>query len=231
MRQAMVVFTSLALSSAAVIAADVSTSQAKRLQDAATVVHEIRGAPDKGIPEDLWNKAECVSVIPHLKKAAFVVGGEYGKGVMSCRNSGAWSAPVFVEMAKGSAGLQIGGEQIDLVLLVMNRGGVEKMLQDKVNLGGDAAVAAGPVGRAASASTDAQLHAGILAYSRAEGAFAGIDVSGGVLRPDKDANEAAYGRSTEARQVLASSSTPVPEAAKSFVRSLGAESRSAAVRK
>jgi lipid-binding SYLF domain-containing protein len=227
----MVVVTSLVLSSAAVIAADVSSSQAKRLQDAATVVREIKGAPDKGIPEDLWNKAECVSVIPHLKKGAFVVGGEYGKGVMSCRHDGAWSAPVFIEMAKGSAGWQIGGEQVDLVLLVMNRGGMEKMLQDKVNLGADAAVAAGPVGRAASASTDAQLHAGILAYSRAEGAFAGVDVSGGVLRPDKDANEQAYGASAEPRRVLESGSTPVPEAAKVFVRSLGSESRSASVRK
>ncbi len=153
MRQVIAVSASLLLASAIAGAADLSSSETKRLEDAATVVREFRAAPDKGIPEELWSKAECVTVIPNMKKAAFMVGGEYGKGVMSCRNGSSWSAPVFVELEKGSAGFQIGGEQVDLVLLMMNRSGVDKLLQDKVNLGGDAAVAAGPVGRMASART------------------------------------------------------------------------------
>lgn len=231
MRQVIVVSASVLLASAVVLAADLTSSEIKRLDDAAAVVQDFKAAPDKGIPEDLWSKADCVTVIPHLKKAAFVVGGEYGKGVMSCRNGAAWSAPVFIEMEKGSAGWQIGGEQIDLVLLMMNRTGVDKLLQDKVSLGADAAVAAGPVGRAASASTDAQLHAGILAYSKAEGAFAGINVSGGVLRPDKSANENAYGASMKPREILAKADTTVPTAARTFVRSLAQEARATSGRK
>src|SRR5262249_39981774 len=149
--------------------------------------------PEKGIPEDLWSKAQCVIVIPSIKKGAFVIGGEYGKGVMSCRSGRDWSGPVFMELAKGSWGLQIGAEQIDLVMLLMNRRGVDKWLRDRVALGADASGAAGPVGRAGSAATDAQLHAEMLSYSRSQGVFAGIDLSGGVLRPDTDATKNAYG--------------------------------------
>jgi SH3 domain-containing YSC84-like protein 1 len=231
MRHVMAVSVSLLLASVVTGAADLSSSETKRLADAATVVREFRAAPDKGIPEDLWGRAECVTVIPNMKKAAFMVGGEYGKGVMSCRNAGSWSAPVFVELEKGSAGFQIGGEQVDLVLLMMNRSGVDKLLQDKVNLGGDAAVAAGPIGRMASASTDAQLHAGILAYSRAQGAYAGIDISGGVLRPDKSANVNAYGSGVAPRDVLAKSDTAVPAAARAFVHTLAQETRATSGRK
>src|SRR2546423_15368913 len=137
--------------------------ESKGLSTAATVVRELRAMPDKGIPEDTWNRAECVAVIPGVKKAAFVLGGEFGKGVVSCRSGKMWSAPIFLELQKGSAGFQIGAEQIDLVLLMMNRDGVDKLLNNKVNLGADASVAAGPVGRTASAGTDAQLTAGILA--------------------------------------------------------------------
>jgi lipid-binding SYLF domain-containing protein len=231
MRHIFTLSASLFLVSAFAAAGDLSSGEAKRLDEAATVVREFRAVPDRGIPDELWNRAECVAVIPGLKKAAFMIGGEYGKGVMSCRNGSTWSAPVFIQMEKGSAGFQIGGEQVDLVLLVMNRGGADKMLQDKVNLGGDAAVAAGPVGRQASASTDAQLHAGILAYSRAQGAFAGIDVSGGVLRPDKSANENAYGASTAAREVLAKSSAAMPPPARAFVHTLEQETRATSGRK
>ena len=231
MRHMFALSASLFLVSAFAAAADLSSGEAKRLDEAATVVREFRAVPDRGIPDELWNRAECVAVIPGLKKAAFMIGGEYGKGVMSCRNGSAWSAPVFIQMEKGSAGFQIGGEQVDLVLLVMNRSGADKMLQDKVNLGGDAAVAAGPVGRQASASTDAQLHAGILAYSRAQGAFAGIDVSGGVLRPDKSANENGYGASTSAREVLAKSGAAMPPAARAFVHTLEQETRATSGRK
>jgi len=230
MRSVVASSSALLLAAAIASAADLTSSETQRLSQATSVLREFRAAPDKGIPENLWTRAECVTVIPNLKKAAFIIGGEFGKGVMSCRTGNAWSAPIFIELQKGSAGLQIGAEQADLVLLMMNRTGVEKLLSDKVNLGADASVAAGPVGRAASASTDAQLAAGILAYSRAEGAFAGIDVSGGVLRPDKSANDHAYG-ATAPREVLFKSSVAVPTAAKAFVRTLSEESRATTGRK
>src|SRR5260370_24075650 len=151
--------------------AALAKDQVKRLRESAAVLSELRAAPDQGIPEDLWARAQCVLVIPSMKKAAFIVGGEYGSGVMSCRSGDRWSAPVFMQLAKGSFGLQIGAEQVDMVLLVMNRRGVDKLLQDKVSLGADASVAAGPVGRAANAATDAQMNAEMLAYSRSQGLF------------------------------------------------------------
>jgi lipid-binding SYLF domain-containing protein len=216
---------------AAAAQADVSSSEAKRLDDAAAAVRDLRAAPEAGIPEDLWNRAECVAVIPGLKKAAFIVGGEFGKGVVSCRTGQNWSAPVFLELEKGSAGLQIGAEQVDVVLLMMNRKGVEKLLNDKVNLGADASVAAGPVGRSASAGTDARLGAEILAYSRAKGAFAGIDLSGGVMRPDKSANAKTYGTSVTTRDMLFKGDVAAPPAAEAFLRTLREESRATTGRK
>ncbi len=182
--------------------AALSHDEVKRLSEAGAILSELRGSSDKGIPEELWSKAECVIVIPSMKKAAFVVGGEYGSGVMSCHASKDWSSPVFMQLAKGSWGLQIGAEQTDLVLLLMNRRGLDKLLDDKVTLGGDASAAAGPVGRNASAATDAQLHAEMLSYSRSQGLFAGIDLSGGVLRPDKEADARAYGDGVSARDVV-----------------------------
>ena len=184
------------------VGARVSSQETDRIREAAAVLGEVGGAADKDIPQDLWEDAQCVIVIPSLKKAAFGLGGEYGKGLMSCRRNGTWGAPVFMEIEKGSWGFQIGAESIDLVLLVRNESGMQKMLQDKVSLGADASVAAGPVGRNAAASTDAQMNAEILSYSRAQGLFAGIDVSGGVLRPDVDANHNLYGRDISARTVL-----------------------------
>src|SRR5437870_3500201 len=148
------------------------------------------------------SRARCVAVVPDLKKAAFIVGGEYGKGVMSCRSGSGWSAPVFIQLAKGSWGFQAGAEQVDLVLLVMNESGVQKLLQNKVTLGADASVAAGPIGRQGSVGTDAALTAEILSYSRAQGLFAGIDVSGGVLRPDDDSNKAVYGAGATPAAIL-----------------------------
>src|ERR1051326_2615903 len=182
--------------------ATLSKDEVKRLSESGTILTELRNSPDKGIPEELWNKAQCVIVIPSMKKAAFIVGGEYGSGVMSCRTNKDWSSPVFMQLAKGSWGLQIGAEQVDLVLLVMNRRGLEKLLDDKVSLGADASVAAGPVGRAASAATDAQMGAEMLSYSRSQGVFAGIDLSGGVLRPDKEALAHAYGPDVTAKDVV-----------------------------
>jgi lipid-binding SYLF domain-containing protein len=201
--------------------AALSKDEVKRLSDSATIMSELRNSPDKGIPEELWSKAQCVLVIPSMKKAAFIVGGEYGSGVMSCHRGNAWSAPVFMQLMKGSWGLQIGAEQVDLVLLAMNQRGVDKLLQDKVTLGADASIAAGPVGRRASAATDAQLSAELLSYSRSQGLFAGIDLSGGVLHPDKEANERAYGPNVHARDVIAGKGTiKMPAEASPFIKAL-----------
>jgi len=155
-----------------------------------------------------------------MKKAAFVFGGEYGSGVMSCRTKD-WSAPVFMQLKKGSWGLQIGAEETDLVLLVMNRRGIEKLLEDKVSLGADASVAAGPVGRTGAAATDAQMSAEMLSYSRSQGVFAGIDLSGGVLHPDKEADARAYGSAITARDVvMGTRHVAAPVAAEPFVKAL-----------
>jgi lipid-binding SYLF domain-containing protein len=181
--------------------AALSKDEVKRLYDSATIVGELRNA-DNGIPEDLWSKAECVLVIPSMKKAAFIVGGEYGSGVMSCHRGNGWSAPVFMQLMKGSWGLQIGAESVDVVILAMNRRGVDKLLENKVSLGADISVAAGPVGRTASAATDGKLSAELLSYSRAQGLFAGVNLSGGALLPDKEANERAYGPTLTARNIV-----------------------------
>jgi len=201
--------------------ATMSNDEIKRLTESGQIISELRNAPDKGIPEELWDKAECVVVIPGLKKGAFIVGGEYGSGVMSCRKGAEWSAPVFMQMMKGSWGLQIGGQETDLVLLIMNRRGLEKLLQDKVSLGADASVAAGPVGRTGAAATDAQLHAEMLTYSRSRGVFAGIDLSGGVLKPDTDALARAYGKNANARDIaMGTSHVVTPQQAKTFLNAL-----------
>jgi len=208
-----------------------SRDEVKRLNDAATILNELRNSTEKAIPEELWGKAQCVIVIPSMKKAAFVVGGEYGSGVMSCRTND-WSAPVFMQLAKGSWGLQIGAQEVDLVLLVMNRRGVDKLLEDKVSLGADASVAAGPLGRSASAATDAQVTAEMLSYSRAHGVFAGIDLSGGVLRPDKDALARAYGNDVNARDVVTGTKKVATlEAANPFLRALRQDVRATTGRK
>jgi lipid-binding SYLF domain-containing protein len=204
--------------------ADLSTNELERVQKATEVVAALREAPDRGIPEDLWGKAECVIVMPSVKKAAFGIGGEFGKGVMSCRQGGAWSAPVFMELGKGSIGFQIGAQATDLVLLVMNRQGINRMLDDHVTLGTDASVAAGPVGRTGAAATDHKFTAEVLSYSRSKGLFAGIDVSGGVLRPDKDSNEHAYGTGTTAKAVV-STGAATPAQMQAFTSSLGSSTR------
>lgn len=201
--------------------ATITQAEQRRIEDAATVLTEIESARDKGVPQDLWNKAACVLVIPSLKKAAFVFGGEYGKGLMSCRlSSGDWSAPLFMRLEKGSWGLQIGAQTIDLMLLVMNRSGIEKLLGNKVSLGAEMSVAAGPVGRDARAATDAQATAEILSYSRTQGLFAGINLSGGVLRADADDNKDLYGVQVTGREVLLGDSVPRPTVAEPFMKAL-----------
>lgn len=198
-------------------AASAGADEAGRLTEAAKVVQEIRA----DIPSEYWGKARCVAVVPDLKKAAFIFGGEYGKGVMSCQSGGSWSAPLFMQIAKGSWGFQAGAEQVDLVLLVTNESGVEKLLRNKVTLGADASVAAGPIGRRGGVGTDAALTAEILTYSRSKGLFAGIDLSGGVLRPDEEANREIYGRNATPRTILASREISAPPEAAAFLRALG----------
>jgi lipid-binding SYLF domain-containing protein len=210
----------IVLASTVAMSAAISTDQSKRIKEAATVLDEIRGASDKSIPEDLWEKASCVTVIPSVKKAAFVIGGEYGKGLMSCRRGKEWSAPSFVKLEKGSVGFQIGGETVDLVLLVMNERGVDRLLQDKVTLGGEASIAGGPVGRDVRAMTDAQMKAEILSYSRSQGLFAGIDLTGGVMKPDTDDNTELYGRAMAPRDILIAGRVSAPGAATPFMAAL-----------
>jgi SH3 domain-containing YSC84-like protein 1 len=202
------------------VLADVSTTQRRRIQEAAIVLKEIHAVPDKDIPQELWNKAACVVVVPGLKKAAFVIGGEYGKGLMSCRRDGAWSAPIFMQVGKGSWGFQIGAQSIDLVLLVMNERGTEKMLRNKVTLGAEASVAAGPVGRDARAATDAQMKAEILSYSRAQGLFAGINLSGGVVKAADEDNEDLYGAGAVPRDVVLGTSVRPPASTEPFMNAL-----------
>jgi lipid-binding SYLF domain-containing protein len=219
MRQVLYVGTAVLAGSVA-LAAGVSKGQANRLKEAGEVLTEIHQTPDKDIPIDLWEKASCVVVIPGVKKVAFVIGGEYGKGVMSCRQGARWSAPSFMLLEKGSVGFQIGGQSVDLVLLVMNNRGMEKMLENKVALGGEMSIAGGPVGRDARAMTDAQLKAQILSYSRTQGLFAGIDLTGGVLKADNDDNEDLYGRKIQARELVIDKGVPSPPAAEVFMAAL-----------
>jgi lipid-binding SYLF domain-containing protein len=202
------------------LSAELSTAEKRRIEDAATVLTEIHRVPDKDIPQDLWDKAACVMVVPGLKKAAFVIGGEYGKGLLSCRRGGVWSAPIFMRLEKGSWGLQIGAQSIDLVLLVSNEKGIEKLLGNKVSLGAEMSVAAGPVGRDARAATDVQLQAEILSYSRTQGLFAGINLSGGVIRGDEDDNRDLYGEKVAPRDIVLGNTVTPPAVAAPFMRAL-----------
>ena len=196
---------------------------ASRLENSGTVLKEILDVPDD-IPQDLLDKADCVVVFPSVLKAAFIVGGSYGRGAMSCRKgqnfSGPWGAPTMMALEGGSFGFQIGGEATDFVLLVMNERGASGILTSKVKLGADASVAAGPVGRTASAETDATLRADILSYSRARGAFAGIALEGSTIRPDNGANKQIYGREVAARDIVLSGHVAIPPAAKRMVSTL-----------
>ena len=220
MRRAIIAAILAAAVAAPLRAAD--SDDLKRIAKAAEVLREIHAAPDKDIPNDLWDKAACVVVIPDLKKAAFVFGGEYGRGLISCRRNGSWTAPSFMRLHKGSWGLQLGAQEIDLVLLVMNEKGMDKLLSNKVTLGAEASAAAGPVGRDARAATDAALSAEILSYSRTQGLFAGVNLSGGVLQVDEDDNAELYGKAVTARQVL-SGATRAPAEAAPFLTALKRE--------
>ncbi len=191
----------------------------QKIHQAEAVLKMSATAPDKGIPRGLLQRAECIGVFPGLTKGAFVVGGEFGRGVFTCRQkNGAMGAPAFFTMGGGSFGWQFGGEQADLVLLIMNEDGVKHLLQDKFTLGGEASAVAGPVGRTAEAATDAQMHAEILSWSRSRGIFLGASLQGSVIKPDKSVTEEFYGKPVTANDLLVVQSVPAPEAAQSFVK-------------
>lgn len=173
-----------------------------RMDNAGNVLHEIMNAPDKGIPEEVFEHAKCIAVVPHMLKGGFVFGAENGRGVATCRTAEGWSAPAFFAITGGSWGLQIGIEGIDLVMIIQNDKGMQRLLQSKFELGADASAAAGPVGRHASADTDWKLNTEILTYSRAKGAFAGLTLNGASIRRDDDSMEAIYGRNVSTRAVL-----------------------------
>lgn len=194
------------------------SSQAEK---SAKVFGEIMATPDKGIPADLLNKAECVAVFPSVFKGGFIVAAKAGRGVASCRTSKGWSAPAFFELKGGSVGLQVGGSATDVVLLFMNTEGLRKLINSKLELGGDASVAAGPVGREASAATDASMNAEILSYSRAKGLFAGVALKGTVISAEKSDMEDTYGSGITALQVLEASKTRAPAEVQVFPNKLG----------
>jgi lipid-binding SYLF domain-containing protein len=191
----------------------------KRLDEAAIVFSEVMATPDKGIPEDLLARAHCIVIVPSEKAAAFIVGAKYGKGYVSCRRHGGWSAPGTVIIEGGSFGFQIGGSTTDVIMLVMNQGGEDKLLASKFTLGADASVAAGPVGRTASAETDLQMHAEILSWSRSQGLFAGVALEGATLRQDLNDNAQIYGRKLDNREIL-TKSVRTPRAAAKLINEL-----------
>ena len=193
---------------------------ASQANKSAQVLKEIMGAPDKGIPGDLLAKAECVAVFPKVVKAGFILAGQGGRGVASCRISAGWSAPAFFEIKGGSVGLQIGGQATDFVLLFMNEGGMQSLLSDKFELGGDASVAAGPVGRTTSATTDIKMDAQILSYSRSKGLFAGVSLKGSVISPEKSDMKGTYGEGVTAQTVLAASNDRAPMEVRTFAKTL-----------
>jgi lipid-binding SYLF domain-containing protein len=210
-------------SSASAKAKDEEQKENDRIANAGTVIKEILDVPDD-IPQDLLDKARCVIVFPSVLKAAFIVGGSYGRGVMVCRThkdfTGPWGAPAMMALEGGSIGLQIGGEATDFVILVMNNRGVDSLLRSKVKLGADAAIAAGPKGRDAQADTDVTMRAEMLSYSRSRGVFAGISLEGSTLRPDNDANHRLYGKDTSASEIIAESKVQSPESARALIARL-----------
>ena len=192
------------------------SDELKRIESATNVLDEIMGAPDKGIPQDILESAKCVAVVPSMLKAGFIVVGRYGKGVATCRTSSGWSAPAPFTIAGGDWGLQIGGEAIDRVMLVMNDKGMKNLLASKFKLGADASVAAGPVGRQAEGTTDWKLRSEVLTYSRARGVFAGITLNGAVVKQDEDETQVLYGRMVPFGDIL-TGKVAVPKGAEQFV--------------
>src|ERR1700747_2641857 len=222
MKKYVVAAACLTLISGAVYARKLNKEQ-KRLEEGGVVMQEVLNVPDN-IPKELLEKAECVIVIPSVKKLAFGVGADYGRGAMICRTGehfrGPWGAPAMYALEGGSVGFQIGGEATDLILLVMNDRGMESILSSKVKLGADASIAGGPKGRDASADTDAWMRAEILSYSRSRGVFAGLSLEGSTLRPDDDASEQVYGHAIKAKDIVRSGTMAVPATGRHLVNAL-----------
>ena len=219
-------FVAASLSCCSLFAAK-DTDASKRLTDAGVVLNEMLGADDKGVPKELVQQAQCVVVVPNLKKAGFIVGAKYGKGFAACRKAGdtGWTGPAAVRIEGGSFGLQIGASETDVILIVKNKSGVEKLLQDKFTLGAAAEATAGPVGRDLSAQTDIQMKAEILSYSRSRGVFAGLTLNGATLRQDLDDNTSLYGRAATSKEILGGS-VAAPASAASFEAALNKYSTS-----
>ena len=221
MKRLVVVALMLSLSSF-VLAADEPAKDSKaadRVQTAADVLNEIESAPDSGIPEEILSRSECVAVVPSMLKGGFVFGGKYGRGLASCRTEKGWSAPAFFTVAGGSFGFQIGGQAVDLVMLIMNKNGVQHLLSSKFALGADASVAAGPVGRHAEGNTDWKMRAEVLTYSRARGIFAGVSLNGAVVKQDKDSTRDFYGHMVTTKASLMGD-VEAPAAANPFLTTL-----------
>jgi lipid-binding SYLF domain-containing protein len=206
---------------------DKKPEELKRIDAAANVLEEIMAAPDKGIPKEVFESAKCVAVVPSMIKGGFIVGARYGKGVATCRTPKGWSAPAPITIAGGSWGLQIGGEAVDLVMLVMNDKGMEHLLQSKFKLGAEGSVAAGPVGRQAEANTDWKMRAEVLSYSRSRGVFAGLELNGAVIKQDDDATRDLYGKEVSFKSILSGEVPPPPgsEHFLSTIRKYSAEAR------
>jgi lipid-binding SYLF domain-containing protein len=216
MRKTLILFC-MAISAAGAHAASDKAALDQRLENAKTVVDEMMRTPDKGIPSSVMRNATCIAVVPSLKKGAFIVGAQYGQGVVTCRRAqGGWSGPVFIRMAGGSYGFQIGGQGTDIVLVAVNEKGMQDLLKSKFKIGGDAAATAGPVGRNAQASTDLKLNAELLTYSRSKGLFAGIDLDGTSVSQNTEDTDTFYGAAHPVRDIL-SGSVPAPEDAHAFV--------------
>jgi lipid-binding SYLF domain-containing protein len=198
-----------------------------RAQAAGQVLNEIESAPDSGIPQDILGKAECVAVVPSMLKGGFIVGAKYGRGLASCRTSKGWSAPAFFMITGGSVGFQIGGQAVDLVMLIMNDDGMQHLVSSKFALGADASVAAGPVGRHAEGNTDWKMRAQVLTYSRARGIFAGVSLNGAVVKQDKDATREFYGHMVTFKAALTGEVDP-PPAANEFLTTLAKWAQAAA---
>jgi lipid-binding SYLF domain-containing protein len=204
----------LLLTTATLSSAASANESEKRIRESTAVLREILEAKDKGVPEDLLEKAQCVGVVPNLKRAGFIIGAKYGKGIVVCRepNGRGWSAPSTARIEGGSIGLQIGAGETDVVFIVMNKRGMDKLMEDKFTIGADVSAMAGPVGRSAEARTDAMLHAEILSYSRSRGVFAGVSLEGATLRPDNEDNQKLYGREVSQREILTGKVSPPPAA-------------------
>jgi len=225
MKKILLVLLTFTVCGSAFAAEDTKTSD--RVQAAASVLDEIMGTPDKAIPEEVLKSAECVAVVPSLLKGGFVVGARYGRGVASCRTDKGWSAPAFFTVSGGSFGFQIGGQAIDLVMLIMNKNGMKNLLESQFQLGADASAAAGPVGRHAEGNTDWKMRAEVLTYSRARGLFAGITLNGAVVKQDKDSTREFYGRMVPTKTSLTGLIEP-PKDSQPFLQSLYKWSKQAA---